>query len=161
MVCQTTTQTNRLRYLRRRLCYNPDREVVSLAENAKDRYSKELNIKDNYLQQESYHFMPIYEYACQKCGHHLELMQKIGDPAPKRCPNCRKGKMEKMISRTSFQLKGSGWYASDYAKPAVEQTEAKTAAKADNKTETKADTKTDSKADSKSSTKNTPASTTT
>jgi len=57
--------------------------------------------------------MPIYEYSCQKCGHHLEVMQKMSDKPLTRCPEC-KGKLEKIFSQTSFQLKGSGWYASDY-----------------------------------------------
>ena len=57
--------------------------------------------------------MPIYEYSCQKCGRHLEVMQKMSDKPLTRCPEC-KGKLEKIFSQTSFQLKGSGWYASDY-----------------------------------------------
>ena len=60
--------------------------------------------------------MPIYEYVCEKCGNHIELMQKVGDAAPKKCTKCKKGKMEKIFSRTSFQLKGGGWYVSDYGK---------------------------------------------
>jgi len=58
--------------------------------------------------------MPIYEYTCQKCGHHLEVMQKMSDKPLTKCPEC-KGKLEKIFSQTSFQLKGSGWYVSDYA----------------------------------------------
>lgn len=58
--------------------------------------------------------MPIYEYVCQKCGHHLEILQKITDKDLAKCPEC-KGKLEKIFSQTSFQLKGSGWYVSDYA----------------------------------------------
>lgn len=57
--------------------------------------------------------MPIYEYTCQKCGHHLEVMQKMSDKPLSKCPKC-KGKLEKIFSQTSFQLKGSGWYVSDY-----------------------------------------------
>ncbi len=57
--------------------------------------------------------MPIYEYVCQKCGHHLEIMQKMSDKPLSKCPEC-KGKLEKIFSQTSFQLKGSGWYVSDY-----------------------------------------------
>ena len=92
--------------------------------------------------------MPIYEYVCDKCGEHLELLQKVGDPAPKRCAQCKKGKMEKLISRTSFQLKGSGWYASDDAhKPAA------TAGKSDSKTEAKTEAKAETKADAKSESK--------
>ena len=58
--------------------------------------------------------MPIYEYECQKCGHHLEKMQGMNDKPLTRCPEC-KGKLEKKWSQTSFQLKGSGWYVTDYA----------------------------------------------
>ena|SRR5688572_32999855 len=58
--------------------------------------------------------MPIYEYVCEKCGDHVEVLQKVNDPPLKRCKKCR-GKMEKIVSRTAFQLKGSGWYKTDYA----------------------------------------------
>ena len=58
--------------------------------------------------------MPIYEYACEKCGSHIEVIQKIGDEAPKRCSKCR-GKLKKLVSRSGFQLKGSGWYQTDYS----------------------------------------------
>ncbi len=58
--------------------------------------------------------MPIYEYVCQKCGHHLEIMQKMSDKNLTKCPEC-KGRLEKIFSQTSFQLKGSGWYVSDYS----------------------------------------------
>ena len=58
--------------------------------------------------------MPIYEYVCEKCGDHVEVLQKVSDPPLKRCKKCR-GKMEKIVSRTAFQLKGSGWYKTDYA----------------------------------------------
>jgi len=61
--------------------------------------------------------MPIYEYVCGKCGSHIEVMQKISDPPLKRCQKCR-GKLGKVVSRTSFQLKGGGWYASDYSRKA-------------------------------------------
>ena len=57
--------------------------------------------------------MPIYKYACEKCGSQVEVIQKISDPPLKRCAKCR-GKLAKVVSRTSFQLKGSGWYATDY-----------------------------------------------
>ena len=49
--------------------------------------------------------MPIYEYTCQKCGHHLEVMQKMSDAPLSKCPEC-KGRLEKEYSQTSFQLKG-------------------------------------------------------
>ncbi|MGH9943793.1 MAG: FmdB family zinc ribbon protein [Pyrinomonadaceae bacterium] len=58
--------------------------------------------------------MPIYEYTCRKCNAHIEAMQKISDKPLTRCQKC-KGKLEKEWSRTSFQLKGAGWYVTDYA----------------------------------------------
>jgi putative FmdB family regulatory protein len=58
--------------------------------------------------------MPIYEYRCAKCGV-FEVMQKITESPLKKCPTCR-GKAARIVSRSSFVLKGSGWYATDYAK---------------------------------------------
>ena len=80
--------------------------------------------------------MPIYEYVCDKCGDHIEAIQKVGDPPLKRCQKCR-GKLQKAISRTSFQLKGSGWYVTDYSnKSSSKSTEkADTSATADKASE--------------------------
>ena len=58
--------------------------------------------------------MPIYEYSCQQCGD-FEVTQKIKDKPLTRCPTC-KGKVKKLISNTSFQLKGTGWYITDYSR---------------------------------------------
>src|SRR5262245_32241770 len=58
--------------------------------------------------------MPIYEYMCPKCGE-FEVTQRITEDPLKKCPTC-KSKVRKLISNTSFQLKGSGWYVTDYAK---------------------------------------------
>ena len=57
--------------------------------------------------------MPIYEYTCKACGHALEAIQKFSDPALRECPACRKPELKKQISAGGFQLKGSGWYATD------------------------------------------------
>jgi putative FmdB family regulatory protein len=64
--------------------------------------------------------MPIYEYKCQKCGRQYEVFQGISDPELKICKFC-KGKVHKLVSLSSFSLKGSGWYTTDYAgkKPPV------------------------------------------
>lgn len=60
--------------------------------------------------------MPIYEYRCTSCGHELEVMQKIVDPAPAKCPKCEaEATLERLVSRTSFQLKGGGWYNDLYS----------------------------------------------
>jgi len=77
--------------------------------------------------------MPIYEYICEKCGSHIEVMQKVGDAPLKRCQKCR-GKLEKIISRTSFQLKGSGWYMTDYSKSSDSSSKDKSEKKSESKT---------------------------
>lgn len=58
--------------------------------------------------------MPIYEYECRKCKAHTEVMQKVTDKPLTKCRKCG-GRLEKQWSSTSFQLKGSGWYVTDYA----------------------------------------------
>jgi putative FmdB family regulatory protein len=58
--------------------------------------------------------MPIYEYQCEKCGT-FEATQRITEKPLGKCPTC-KGKVKKLISNTSFQLKGTGWYVTDYAR---------------------------------------------
>lgn len=58
--------------------------------------------------------MPIYEYKCKKCGKQFEAFQGITEPDLKTCKFC-KGRVHKMMSLSSFSLKGSGWYATDYA----------------------------------------------
>ena len=57
--------------------------------------------------------MPIYEYQCSSCGHQLEALQKFSDDALTNCPACQKETLTKLISSTSFQLKGTGWYVTD------------------------------------------------
>ena len=57
--------------------------------------------------------MPIYEYKCKKCGNQFEAFQGITDPELKSCKFC-KGKVQKLVSLSSFSLKGSGWYVTDY-----------------------------------------------
>lgn len=69
--------------------------------------------------------MPIYEYACEKCGE-FEVSQRITEEPLKKCPTCRR-KVRKLISNTSFQLKGSGWYVTDYARKGKESGTAKDA----------------------------------
>jgi len=58
--------------------------------------------------------MPIYEYECEACGHHTEVLQKFSDPPIAECDACH-GKMKKVISQSTFHLKGTGWYVTDYA----------------------------------------------
>lgn len=58
--------------------------------------------------------MPIYEYECKKCGHLTEAWQKFTEPPLSECEMCH-GKLRKIISQSSFHLKGTGWYVTDYA----------------------------------------------
>jgi len=59
--------------------------------------------------------MPVYEYACEKCGHEFEASQRITDEPIKVCPKCRARRVKRLISQTSFVLKGSGWYSDLYS----------------------------------------------
>jgi putative FmdB family regulatory protein len=105
--------------------------------------------------------MPIYEYRCSECGQDHEVLQKVSEPPLTECPACGKPALQKQLSAAGFQLKGSGWYATDFKgsgkKPAEKKaeatTEAKTEVKAETKSETKsAETKTESKPASTSTT---------
>jgi len=58
--------------------------------------------------------MPIYEYQCTSCDSSFELMQKISDGPPKKCPLCDHKEVRKLISKVGFQLKGTGWYETDF-----------------------------------------------
>jgi len=58
--------------------------------------------------------MPIYEYECMKCGQIKEVLQKISDSPLTQCDKCS-GKLHKLVSQSSFHLKGTGWYVTDYA----------------------------------------------
>lgn len=60
--------------------------------------------------------MPIYEYACQKCGHQLEALQKVSDPVLRKCPECGALRLKRLVSAPQFRLKGTGWYETDFKK---------------------------------------------
>ena len=86
--------------------------------------------------------MPIYEYECSKCGKQSEAMQKFSDPPLTECGHCH-GHLRKLISASTFHLKGSGWYTTDYAgknQSTAKQAESKPE-KAENKTESASSTK--------------------
>jgi putative FmdB family regulatory protein len=68
--------------------------------------------------------MPLYEYECTKCGEIEEAIQKFSDPPLTTCPHCS-GKLNKLISQSSFHLKGTGWYATGYSKPPTSSTSGK------------------------------------
>jgi putative FmdB family regulatory protein len=58
--------------------------------------------------------MPIYEYRCAACGHELEALQKMSDGPLRKCPECGKSQLRRMVSAPSFRLKGGGWYETDF-----------------------------------------------
>jgi putative FmdB family regulatory protein len=121
--------------------------------------------------------MPIYEYECTKCKKQHEVMQKITEKPLKKCPECG-GSLRKLMSSTSFVLKGTGWYATDYASDkkkgegsskrsakdsgsrieGVEKPVTKTETGSDTKESTKPETKSETKESSKSETKESKAS---
>ena len=94
--------------------------------------------------------MPIYEYECKKCGKHEEVLQKFSDKPLKKCPHCS-GKLQKLISQSSFHLKGSGWYVTDYAdgkkKPSSTADKSDTSTKDSTKKTEKKAAKTSAKSD--------------
>ena len=112
--------------------------------------------------------MPIYEYRCGACGHKLEALQKLSESPLTDCPACGKSRLSKLVSAAGFQLKGSGWYATDFkgsgSKPEAKGNggeakasggEAKASggdAKADAKTESKSETKSETSSASDSTT---------
>ena len=112
--------------------------------------------------------MPIYEYRCSSCGHELEALQKLSEAPLLACPSCHADALVKLVSASAFQLKGSGWYATDFkggskpaaakpddaAKPAAEST---SESKTETKTESTSDAKPAAKTETKSETKAAPA----
>src|SRR5258706_65128 len=100
--------------------------------------------------------MPIYEYRCSSCGFQKEYLRKLSDPVLTDCPECGKETFSKKLSAAGFQLKGSGWYATDFknsgAKPAAKP-DATTASGAKDKGDAKPDAKSDTKSDTKPGTK--------
>ena len=98
--------------------------------------------------------MPLYEYRCAKCGNVFEVIQKFSD-APLTVHETCGGTVERLISRSGFALKGSGWYATDYPRSGSTPKESGESKKDSKPSETKTESKTETKTESK------PASTTT
>ena len=103
--------------------------------------------------------MPIYAYRCDACGHAKDVLQKISDPVLTTCPACGAGEFRKQLTAAGFQLKGSGWYVTDFkggnsagaksteaAKPAAGEAksgETSSPASGETKGESKSETKSD------------------
>ncbi len=97
--------------------------------------------------------MPIYEYKCTECEHRLEKLQKMNDDPLKDCPECGKSSLTKLVSASSFKLKGSGWYETDFKNKKKPESSSNEKAKAEGSSE-KTKTKTEpSKSKSKPDTK--------
>jgi putative FmdB family regulatory protein len=90
--------------------------------------------------------MPIYEYRCGLCGQEHEMLQKVSEPPLLDCPSCGKPGLQKLLTAAGFQLKGSGWYATDF-KGKDKKPEEKKPDKKESKTETKPETKTETKSE--------------
>jgi len=90
--------------------------------------------------------MPIYEYRCTACGHQQEFLQKASDTPQTVCTKCGKETFSKLLSAAGFQLKGSGWYATDFKNKG---SASKAESKGESKTESKTESNTESKGDSK------------
>ena len=87
--------------------------------------------------------MPLYEYACDACGHRFERIQKFSDPLVTVCPSCG-GAVRKLISSPAIQFKGAGWYVNDYAKAGAKSNDSTSG---DSKAETKKESGGEAKAD--------------
>jgi putative FmdB family regulatory protein len=97
--------------------------------------------------------MPIYEYRCGECGHQDDHLQKVSEKPLSECPACGKKAYKKLLSAAGFQLKGSGWYATDFKtsakKPAEKKVDLKTEAKSETKSEGKSEAKKEAKPETK------------
>lgn len=100
--------------------------------------------------------MPIYEYKCDSCSFQQEYLQKVSEPPMTVCPTCGKASFRKLLSAAGFQLKGSGWYVTDFrdsGKKSAAAKDAKTDSAADAKGEAKSDAKAESKSEAKTEAK--------
>ena len=84
--------------------------------------------------------MPIYEYRCGACGFQKEYLQKVSDPVLTTCPECNKEAFSKLLSAAGFQLKGSGWYVTDFKNGSSKPSS--TTTKSDSGSESKSDSST-------------------
>ena len=96
--------------------------------------------------------MPIYAYRCERCGHAKDVIQKFSDAPLSTCPECGADAFRKQLTAPAFQLKGSGWYVTDF-RDGSKTANGKDKDAKDAKTETAADAKADGKADTKGDTK--------
>ncbi|HEY4367212.1 MAG TPA: zinc ribbon domain-containing protein [Steroidobacteraceae bacterium] len=89
--------------------------------------------------------MPFYEYECSSCQHHVEVLQKISEAPLRKCPDCGKQALKRLISAPVFRLKGGGWYETDFKS---DQEKKRNLAGGDDAGESKSDAKADSSSSS-------------
>jgi putative FmdB family regulatory protein len=94
--------------------------------------------------------MPIYEYRCESCGHQQEFLQKVSDPPLTVCTECGKPSFKKMVTAAGFQLKGSGWYATDFRNSGSKPKATGAAGGSSGATESKGESKSESSGESNS-----------
>lgn len=91
--------------------------------------------------------MPVYEYQCNNCGHQLDALQKVSEPMLTECPECKQSALQRLVSTVGFQLKGSGWYVTDFKNKDKPETKKESTVSSDSpqpQKETKEETKTSS-----------------
>ena len=93
--------------------------------------------------------MPFYEYQCRACGHEFEVLAKVSDPVLKKCPDCGKNQLTKLVSAPVFRLKGGGWYETDFKSDKDNKRNLVDTEKAEAKPETKPEAKPDAKPEAK------------
>lgn len=94
--------------------------------------------------------MPIYAYKCESCGHRQDVLQKVSDAPLTVCPSCGQARFVKQVTAAGFQLKGSGWYATDFrggGKPAGEGADGQSDAPAEKKSDAATESKSTASAD--------------
>ena len=92
--------------------------------------------------------MPVYEYICKACDHEFEREQRISDNPLKKCPECGAMKAKRLISRTSFVLKGGGWYSDLYSSPRGDSAKSESGAESSSKSESGSKPESGSKSES-------------
>lgn len=93
--------------------------------------------------------MPIYEYRCSSCGFEEEYLQKVSAALLTDCPECGKATFAKKLTAAGFQLKGSGWYATDFKNSGGKAKDSKSDTKSETKSESSTETKTEAKSETK------------
>jgi len=97
--------------------------------------------------------MPVYEYICKACDHEFERQQRISDKPLKKCPECGTMKAKRLISRTSFVLKGGGWYSDLYSSARSDAAKGESGAESSSKSESTSESSSKSESTSESSSK--------